>query len=270
MKTNKIILILIGLILSFNIFSQETLLDDFDRFKSFFNYNKNDESINHLNYIPLDLSLKLLGDEIINEYVISVGAWGIFEKEKNTIFIIESMYPAGGYSSSYHIISFSNDGKMKKDLGIGYNMLDGDGGILSEITIINDTLLEVKEEDLKFNSDGDKIVLKTKYSYFIINKKGFFSIKIPAPESERLYPQVSSRIISESELTGMSKSELDIMRNEVFAEYGYIFRTKKWKEYFEKQDWYNPSYDDVTDKLTIIEKINTKKILEIAPLRPEK
>lgn len=62
----------------------------------------------------------------------------------------------------------------------------------------------------------------------------------------------------------MSITELDIMRNEIFADHGYIFKTEKWESYFQQQYWYTPLYDDVYDKLTIIEIINIHNILIVS------
>ena len=53
------------------------------------------------------------------------------------------------------------------------------------------------------------------------------------------------------------------MRNEIFAEYGYRFKTEKWRKYFSKKDWYNPRSDNVDSQLTEIEKENIKLILSV-------
>lgn len=57
--------------------------------------------------------------------------------------------------------------------------------------------------------------------------------------------------------------DLDIMRNEIFAEYGYIFRTEKWKEYFNKKSWYRPQYENIDEFLSPTDKQNIKVILQI-------
>lgn len=62
-------------------------------------------------------------------------------------------------------------------------------------------------------------------------------------------------------VSGISSEELDIMRNEIFAEYGFIFKTDKWKQYFEAMPWYKPQYENVDSFLTEIDKHNIKFIL---------
>jgi len=78
------------------------------------------------------------------------------------------------------------------------------------------------------------------------------------------YPQASYRELNISELQKLNKSELRIMRNEIFARYGYIFESGGQMDgYFRKQNWYSPQHKDVTNFLTKIEKDNIKLIQSI-------
>jgi hypothetical protein len=74
------------------------------------------------------------------------------------------------------------------------------------------------------------------------------------------YPGSSSRNGSESEFTSKSCFELKIMRNEIFARHGYIFKTEDMRDYFSKQSWYRPLYTDVSDQLSASEKRETQLI----------
>ena len=56
---------------------------------------------------------------------------------------------------------------------------------------------------------------------------------------------------------------LKIMRNEIFARHGYKFKTTDMASYFDAKDWYVPQYDDVTSRLTEIERINIALIQEL-------
>lgn len=58
----------------------------------------------------------------------------------------------------------------------------------------------------------------------------------------------------------LSIEDLDVMRNEIYAEYGLIFKTPKWQEYFSKKDWYQPRYGNVDAYLSEIDKANLKVI----------
>ncbi|MFI5136857.1 MAG: YARHG domain-containing protein, partial [Sphingobacteriales bacterium] len=75
-----------------------------------------------------------------------------------------------------------------------------------------------------------------------------------------LYPQSSERLLNSNDLNGFTKEKLKIMRNEIFARHGYIFKTADMKNYFAQQNWYKPLYSDVTNQLTSIEKTNVEFI----------
>lgn len=70
------------------------------------------------------------------------------------------------------------------------------------------------------------------------------------------YPQASTRLLNSEDLRLLDKAELKIMRNEIFARYGYKFKTKDMQEYFARQSWYRPAYADVTSMLSDVEKKN--------------
>jgi hypothetical protein len=70
------------------------------------------------------------------------------------------------------------------------------------------------------------------------------------------FPEASSRFLTADDLNSLSKYDLKIMRNEIFARYGYIFQTEDMRNYFNRQTWYTPRYSDVNSFLTKIEKKN--------------
>jgi hypothetical protein len=74
------------------------------------------------------------------------------------------------------------------------------------------------------------------------------------------YPEGSTRGLSESDLAYKNCFDLKLMRNEVYARHGYIFRTPDMVDYFTRQSWYRPSAADVTNSLSGIEKRNVQLI----------
>lgn len=70
------------------------------------------------------------------------------------------------------------------------------------------------------------------------------------------YPFASERLLTESDLVGLSRAELKIMRNEIYARHGYIFQTPAMQEHFNAQPWYEGRYADVTSMLSDIEQAN--------------
>lgn len=78
------------------------------------------------------------------------------------------------------------------------------------------------------------------------------------------YPFASERLLDYEELAHYSLQELRIMRNEIFARHGYIFRQGgEMEKHFSKQPWYSPRYKDVNSMLSDIEIANIAKIKTI-------
>lgn len=75
-----------------------------------------------------------------------------------------------------------------------------------------------------------------------------------------IYPEGSTRLLRETDMDGLTSWDLKVMRNEIFARHGYIFKTEEMTAYFSQKSWYTPRYDDVTDLLTSIEKKNVEFI----------
>lgn len=74
------------------------------------------------------------------------------------------------------------------------------------------------------------------------------------------YPQASQRLLKSSELSGLTKKQLQIMRNEIFARYGYEFKSQAMKDYFKAQKGYYPRFKQVDAFLSAIEKENIQLI----------
>lgn len=62
-------------------------------------------------------------------------------------------------------------------------------------------------------------------------------------ESEFAY--LSNTILDASDLDGKLKGELRIMRNAIFAKYGYIFKSEDLQTFFAKYSWYVPQTSEV-------------------------
>lgn len=76
---------------------------------------------------------------------------------------------------------------------------------------------------------------------------------------ESLILKISEEEITENDLVGLSRTELRLLRNSLYAKHGYIFKTKDMIDYFSKQDWYNEitsNMDEVFASFNIFEKNN--------------
>ncbi|PFN23408.1 TcaA 3rd/4th domain-containing protein [Bacillus cereus] len=74
-----------------------------------------------------------------------------------------------------------------------------------------------------------------------------------------IFPDSDIRKLTSSDLRYLSKEQLKIARNEIYARHGHIFQTKDMQAYFSKQSWYreNPYF---TGTLTDIESYNVELI----------
>jgi hypothetical protein len=88
------------------------------------------------------------------------------------------------------------------------------------------------------------------------------SPKEPTGSIPGRFPEASQTILSQNYLRGQSCFDLKIMRNEIFARHGYIFKTPDMVSYFNGQSWYRARYADVTPMLSDIEKKNAQSIRE--------
>ena len=71
------------------------------------------------------------------------------------------------------------------------------------------------------------------------------------------YPQASTQLLEKDDLMGFTKEQLQIMRNEIFARYGHIFRSGgKMETHFKTKDWYKPEHQSALPFLTPLEDRN--------------
>lgn len=120
-------------------------------------------------------------------------------------------------------------------------------------------------------TDGEFVICDNKPGLIIYNpwrsvaKPGEYEIGYAICPVEQQFPGkytfASYRLLSKDELLKMSKSELQIMRNEIFARYGYIFNSgSEMDSYFKKQKWYGGQHPDVSIFLNGLEKENIELI----------
>lgn len=57
---------------------------------------------------------------------------------------------------------------------------------------------------------------------------------------------LSDRKLTESDLNGKTINELEVMRNSIYARYGYRFKRDDLFNHFSQYSWYNPTTSDIT------------------------
>lgn len=63
---------------------------------------------------------------------------------------------------------------------------------------------------------------------------------------DRYNLQASSRYISRSDISWMTKDEIQLSINEIYAKHGLIFTNEPYSSYFRSKSWYNPDTNDVS------------------------
>lgn len=77
---------------------------------------------------------------------------------------------------------------------------------------------------------------------------------------ESMIPRLKSEKMTEAELSQYSHDQLQLLRNAIFADHGYIFSMKKFKDFFSQYDWYTPKSKNVNSQFNDIEKYNVDLI----------
>jgi hypothetical protein len=67
---------------------------------------------------------------------------------------------------------------------------------------------------------------------------------------------VSVQLLTTDEVANLSKADILILRNSIFARHGYSFKKRPLRMYFEQQPWYVPISDDVRTDITPLEQEN--------------
>lgn len=87
-------------------------------------------------------------------------------------------------------------------------------------------------------------------------------------EEEFILPESNSRILEADELSEMTKAELRIARNEIYARYGWWFESEDLADHFEGKAWYAAGayIDDIA--FSDVERANIDLILEMEETAP--
>ena len=65
---------------------------------------------------------------------------------------------------------------------------------------------------------------------------------------------ISDKVFGLEKLDWLPKKNLRILRNSIFARYGYIFKSQDLQDYFGNKSWYIPSASNVDNMLTPVDK----------------
>ena len=106
-------------------------------------------------------------------------------------------------------------------------------------------------------------IVKTQGDEKVINKQlATYSYK----DNYFIIPDSSDRYLTEYDLSGLTKDQLEIARNEIYARHGYAFEKKRWRNYFGSKSWYyrdNSCTQEVAkSRMNSVEKANLETIVD--------
>lgn len=124
--------------------------------------------------------------------------------------------------------------------------------------LLSSNMIQVNDPYLDFDANNDVSNMRVEKDNLLIENNSFNEDNEEYTEHE--YSYVPNHLLTENDLIGLSKSELRILRNEIYARHGYIFKSQDLRDYFSTKSWYSPRYDDVSSQLSTIEKKNVEFI----------
>ena len=91
-----------------------------------------------------------------------------------------------------------------------------------------------------------KVQGKTTYILTIV-KSNEQSLNVEKKLSSGYVSILSDRELQSSDIDGKSKKELEILRNMIYAKYGYRFKRDDLFKHFSQYEWYHPTTSDATE-----------------------
>ncbi len=254
------------LVLSFSVFAQENNLSKLNEYflKDSLSERDSYHEDHYKNLIPNELCEEFFKIKF-NTCESMCFSIKLIENENFTTYVVGRPCCAGGMCEWETIYTLDKLGNVIDKLRYAYYFAD-----LTEknrlIGNIQENFIITRKIDRSYDSDGEKLKSeRKKTSYYLIDNFGKIQPTTGnfKKSKNRKYSFTSERFVTEEELDSMRYLDLGVMRNEIFADYGFSFKTEKWQEYFKQFDWYKPLNENekINDKLNAIEKVNVRLIV---------
>ena len=89
------------------------------------------------------------------------------------------------------------------------------------------------------------------------------NVRLIEREEAKLREKISTEPITQQTVDGLFVEDLRVLRNEIYAKHGRIFKDPNLQKYFAAQPWYQPNPDFKDENLTEIESKNLAVIKEV-------
>jgi len=190
--------------------------------------------------------------------------WQITEKsvavvdDKNNVLSTEKLLTSMDYSYLYHCGEGCSGYQFLNGLIEVKNVVDNNEPEVPYTNMTYYTYYQINDQGIIQKLNSPRFFDFTKYTLL---KEDYFKgcLLVKMNESIEVGDQSGNMWQSEH----LSMDDLDLMRNEIYAEYGLIFKTEKWKKYFGAKPWYKPQYDNVDHLLSNMDKENIKLIQSV-------
>ena len=158
-----------------------------------------------------------------------------------------------------YLASFNQGGRALDLVAIKEASYNGNAAV----NLIDGEILEMEYYDV-YNQEGmQEFALNFEYYQILADGRLQLLSKPERISSERAYLEASTRLLSSDELKRYPAPQLKTMEMELLAEYGQIFSSSQWQEYFEQQAWYTARHAECEAMLSGLELVNLRKIREV-------
>jgi len=186
----------------------------------------------------------------------------------DNIFLLRDLYSDDDFSiGSWTIVNDTIKVFVKEHFG--YRGI-GEENIPEGMETVEHSASYGFDEYVKFYENVDykfKISLNdTAFGFYIIDTTLFANDLIIKPNKYMIdgnFSIASMKELTTTDLKKYTSKELKLMRNEIFARYGYKFKSKDLIEYFNSKGWYKPQKNNVDIYLTNLEKKNINFIKKL-------
>ena len=206
------------------------------------------------------------------EYVCPLSCWisyyVFYDDNTVTVDSGDSCWVSGKWTlDNNNLVLLFNKQEGKRGIGKPNNAIEG---VPSHYIYTYDEyvpFVEVVDFSEQYNWVEEVQNISKKFSNFDCVGFTRYSLLEDNAKAERVvlpgkYTFASEKELTKEMLSNYNKEQLRIIRNEIFARYGYIFKSNDLKKYFGQQSWYDPKRENVDKYLSEREQKNIILLIE--------
>ncbi|MGG1678242.1 YARHG domain-containing protein [Neobacillus sp. NRS-1170] len=120
-------------------------------------------------------------------------------------------------------------------------LIAGVGSITGLLLVISVTLMvkDFHKPESKSNAAATKTMDHSK-DKAVENKDQSSHESSNLSASDHILPASDKRVMREEDITNLTKEQLRLARNEIYARHGHVFKSQDLQNYFSSKSWYHP------------------------------